>query len=449
MSIIQPNATTEAEELPIDGAELGDATLLPKARDKGVMWRALRHRNYRLFLGGQIVSLVGSWMTQLAMSWLVYRLTGSPLLLGLTGFAGQIPTFLIAPFAGVWLDRQNRHRVLICTQTLAMIQSLALAFLAIAGVIQIWHILVLALFQGFINAFDMPARQAFVVEMVEERADLTNAIALNSSMVNVARLIGPALAAVVIAKSNEGYCFLIDGLSYIAVIASLLMMRIKPREVVLRSESAWQSLRSGLSYINDFKPIRAILLTLAFLSLTGTSYMTLMPVIVHNLHGTSGTQGTLMIGSGLGALSGALYLASRKSVVGLGQTLVRAPILLGLGIFALSLSHSIWLSFFILMATGCGTIGQITASNTLVQTLVEEDKRSRVMSFFTVAFLGMSPFGSLLAGALTHRFGIETTLKMASVCCLLAALWFSTQLPTLRQQARPRLEKLGILPSQS
>ncbi len=449
MSTLQPNATTETEEAPIDGAELEDDVAQPNntKREKGAIWRALRHRNYRLFFFGQIISLVGSWMTQLAMSWLVYRLTKSPLLLGLTGFAGQIPTFVIAPFAGVWLDRQNRHRVLVCTQTLAMIQSLALAALAITGIIQIWHIIALAVFQGLVNAFDMPARQAFVVEMVEDRADLNNAIALNSSMVNPARLIGPALAAVVIARSNEGYCFLIDGLSYIAVIGSLLMMRIKPREIKVRTESALQSLRGGLQYINEFKPIRAILLSLAFISLTGMSYMTLMPVIVGNLHGNAGTQGTLMIGSGIGALSGALYLASKKNVLGLGQTLIRAPAMLGLGLFALSLSHSVWLSFLVLMLTGCGTIGQITASNTLVQTLVEEDKRSRVMSFYTVAFLGMSPFGSLLAGALTHRFGVESTLKMASVCCLLASLWFSTQLPALRQQARPRLEKLGILPA--
>lgn len=451
MSTLQPNATTETEAAPIDGAEIEDDVAQPKTKsDKGAMWRALRHRNYRLFFGGQIVSLVGSWMTQLAMSWLVYRLTKSPLLLGLTGFAGQIPTFVIAPFAGVWLDQQNRHRVLVCTQTLAMMQSLTLAALAISGMIQIWHILALALFQGLINAFDMPARQAFVVEMVEDRADLNNAIALNSSMVNMARLVGPALAGVIIARSGEGYCFLIDGLSYIAVIASLLMMRIKPREIKPRTESALQSLRGGLSYINDFKPIRAILLMLAFISLTGMSYMTLLPVIIGQvLHGNSSTQGTLMMGSGIGALAGALYLASKKNVLGLGQTLVRAPVMLGLGIFALSLSHSVWLSFLILMVTGCGTIGQITASNTLVQTLVDEDKRSRVMSFYTVAFLGMSPFGSLLAGALANRFGVQTTLQFASVCCLLASLWFSTQLPALRQQARPRLEKLGILPAKS
>lgn len=452
MSTLQPNATTETEEAPVDGAELEDDAPQPSSvkREKGAIWRALRHRNYRLFFLGQIVSLVGSWMTQLAMSWLVYRLTNSALLLGLTGFAGQIPTFVIAPFAGVWLDRQNRHRVLVCTQALAMIQSLALAALAIAGIIQIWHIIALAVFQGFINAFDMPARQAFVVEMVEDRADLNNAIALNSSMVNMARLVGPALAGVIIARSNEGYCFLVDGLSYIAVIASLLMMRLTPREIKPRTESAWQSLRGGLNYINTFKPIRSILLMLAFVSLTGISYMTLLPVIIGQvLHGNAGTQGTLMMGSGVGALAGALYLASKKNVLGLGRTLVRAPAMLGLGIFSLSLSQSVGLSFLILMVTGCGTIGLITASNTLVQTLVDEDKRSRVMSFFTMAFLGMSPFGSLLSGALAHRFGVARTLQFASVCCLLASLWFSTQLPGLRQQARPRLEKLGILPAKS
>ncbi len=449
MSTLLPNSTTETEEVPIDGAELDDETLQPKTRDKGAMWRALRHRNYRLFFSGQIISLVGSWMTQLAMSWLVYRLTKSPLLLGVVGFAGQIPTFFISPFAGVWLDRQNRHRVLVFTQTLAMIQSLALAFLAIAGLIQIWHIIALAIFQGLINAFDMPARQAFVVEMVEDRADLNNAIALNSSMVNMARLVGPALAGLVIARTNEGFCFLIDGLSYIAVIGSLLMMRVKPHVQKARTESALQSLKSGLNYINNFKPIRSILLMMGFISLTGMSYMTLMPVIVGNLHGTAGTQGTLMMGSGVGALAGALYLASKKNILGLGGTLVRAPAVLGIGLFALAWSHSVWLSFLILMVTGCGTIGQITASNTLVQTLVDEDKRSRVMSFFTVAFLGMSPFGSLLAGSVAHRFGVSHALEAAAACCLLASFWFSSQLPELREQARPRMEKLGILSSES
>lgn len=436
------DSAVETEEVSVNLDVVENA---PPAKTS--LWRALRHRNYRLFISGQIVSLVGSWMTQLAMSWLVYRLTGSALLLGVVGFASQIPTFFISPFAGVWLDRQNRHRVLVVTQTLAMLQSLALAALAISGRIQIWHIVALALVQGFINAFDMPARQAFVVEMIDDRADLNNAIALNSSMVNMARLVGPALAGVVIARQGEGFCFLIDGLSYIAVIASLLMMRIEPRAFKAKSESAWRSLQSGLVYINDFKPIRATLLTLAFLSLTGMSYMTLMPVIIRQLlHGDASTQGTLMIGSGIGALAGALYLASRKNVIGLGNILAGAPLLLGMGIFALSWSHSVALSFVILMFASCGTIGQITASNTLIQTLVEEDKRSRVMSFFTVAFLGMSPFGSLLAGFMTHRLGIHATLELASISCFLAALWVWTHLKVLRRQARPRLETLGILP---
>lgn len=447
MATLQSDPSTRADDLAIqEEAPLQSAARTPKTS----IWRALQHRNYRLFFSGQIVSLAGSWMTQLAMSWLVYRLTKSVLLLGVIGFVGQIPSFFIAPFAGVWLDRQNRHRVLIFTQALAMAQSLALAALFFLGVRQVEAYVALAGVQGLINAFDMPARQAFVVEMVDDRVDLNNAIALNSSMVNMARLVGPALAGVLIRYVGEGFCFLIDGLSYIAVIASLMMMRIAPRPIEIRTENAWQSLRGGLNYIITFQPIRAVLLLLAFTSLTGISYVTLVPVIVRDvLNGNAGTQGLLMVGSGIGALTGALYLASRKSVVGLGNTLIRAPLMLGIGLMALAFSRNEWLSFFILMLTGGGTIGLVTAGNTLVQTLVEDSKRSRVMSFFTVAFMGMSPFGSLLAGSMAHRFGVPNTLLMGAACCAMAALWFALQLPELRRLARPRLITLGILAAES
>ena len=290
----------------------------------GAMGRALKHRNYRLFFVGQGISLVGTWLTRVATAWLVYRLTGSPLLLGIVGFAGQIPTFLLAPFAGVLVDRWNRHRVLVVTQVLAMVQSALLAWFALRGTITVWHVLALSAFQGLINAFDTPARQAFVVEMVEAREDLANAIALNSSMVNGARLIGPSVAGVLIALVGEGWCFAIDALSYVAVIASLLAMRLQPRAAAARApKRVLVELREGFRYAASFAPIRAILLLLAFVSLTGIPYTVLMPIFASQvLHGGPHTLGILMAATGVGAVAGALWLASRTTVLGLGRTLV-------------------------------------------------------------------------------------------------------------------------------
>ncbi|MFS8068724.1 MAG: MFS transporter, partial [Byssovorax sp.] len=285
--------------------------------------RALRHRNYRLFFSGQSLSLIGTWLTRIATSWLIYRLTGSALLLGVLGFTGQIPTFLLAPLAGVLVDRWDRHRVLVITQVLAMIQSGVLAALALAGVIEVWHVVALSVFQGIINAFDMPARQALVVEMVEDRADLPNAIALNSSMVNAARLIGPSVAGILIAGVGEGYCFLIDTASYLFVIASLLLMRLPRREAAARRSRVLTEFKEGLSYAVNFTPIRSVLLLLAVVSLMGMPYTVLLPVIAREvLGGGPNTLGALTAVSGLGALGGALYLASRRTVLGLGRVIV-------------------------------------------------------------------------------------------------------------------------------
>ena len=415
----------------------------------GFMVRALRHRNYRLFFAGQSVSLVGTWMTRIATSWLVYRLTGSALLLGLVGFAGQIPSFLLAPFAGVLIDRWDRHRLLIVTQILAMLQSAALAVLALTGVINIWHVLALSLFQGLINSFDMPARQAFVVQMVEDRADLGNAIALNSSMVNAARLLGPSIGGVLIAAVGEGWCFFWDAVSYLAVIASLVLMRLPPRPQRTSSRSkVLPELREGLAYVAASPPIRSILLLLALVSLVGMPYTVLMPVFASTiLHGGPHTLGFLMAATGVGALLGAVFLARRRSVLGLGKVIPFTAALFGASLAAFSLSRFLGLSLVLLLFTGVGFMVTMSASNTVLQTLVEDDKRGRVMSLYTMAIMGMTPFGSLLAGGLASRIGAPRTLLFGGLGCIVAALWFTLLLPRLRERVRPIYIEMGILPA--
>ena len=420
----------------------------PASRGLAFMLRALSHRNYQLFFSGQSISLIGTWMTRIATSWLVYRLTGSALLLGMVGFAGQIPSFLLAPFAGVLVDRWNRHRLLIATQVLALLQSLGLAILTLTGVVQIWHIILLSIFQGLINAFDMPARQAFVVEMVEKREDLPNAIALNSSMVNAARLLGPSIGGVIIAAVGEGWCFMLDAISYLAVIASLLAMKITPRLTKQFKEARMlQQLREGWKYASRFAPIRKVLLLLALVSLVGMPYTVLMPVFANEiLHGGPNTLGLLMAASGVGALGGALLLAARKSVLGLGKYIPLMAGAFGAGLIAFSFSRALWLSMLLMVVTGLGFMVQMAASNTVLQTIVEEDKRGRVMSFYTMAFMGTAPFGSLLAGSLAARIGAPHTLLFGGVGCIVGALWFATSLPALRRDVRPIYVKIGILP---
>jgi MFS family permease len=412
------------------------------------MLRALRHKNYRLFFSGQSISLIGTWMTRIATSWLVYRLTGSALLLGVVGFAGQIPSFILAPFAGVLVDRWNRHRLLVVTQVLALLQSLALAVLALTGLIKIWQVIVLSVFQGIINAFDMPARQAFVVEMVDRRDDLANAIALNSSMVNAARLLGPSIGGVVIAAVGEGWCFMIDAISYLAVIASLLAMTITPRMLKpTKDANIFQQLREGWIYVVRFAPIRNVLLLLALVSLVGMPYTVLMPVFANDvLHGGPSTLGLLMAASGVGALAGAMFLAARKSVLGLGKYIPLMAGTFGAGLIAFSFTRVLWLSLALMIVTGLGFMVQMAASNTILQTIVDEDKRGRVMSFYTMAFMGTAPFGSLLAGIVAERIGAPHTLLFGGIGCILGALWFAQSLPALRRDVRPIYVKIGILP---
>lgn len=409
---------------------------------------ALRSRNYQLFFGGQGLSLIGTWMTQIATVWLVYQLTNSALMLGVVGFIGQIPSFVLAPFGGVLVDRRSPHRILLTTQVLAMMQSLALAALTLTGTIQIWHILALSLFQGLINAFDAPARQTLVRDIVDRREDLASAIALNSSLVNGARLVGPAIAGVIIARIGTGYCFLLDGVSYIAVIAALLAMRLRSRPILQAdAASPLQRIREGFEYAFGFPPIRDVLLLLATFSLFAMSYTTLVPIYATQiLHGDAHTLGWLMSASGIGALMGGIYLSSRKTVVGLGKVIAIAPAISGTGLIAFSQSRNLWLSLLFALAIGLGSILIIAASNTVLQAIVEDDKRGRVLSLFTMSFLGMVPFGNLIAGSLASRIGVSNTMLIGGCVCIAAAIAFSRHLPVLRRMVIPIYERAGILP---
>lgn len=412
------------------------------------MLRALAHRNYRLFFGGQIVSLVGTWITMTATSWLVYRLTGSALLLGVVGFAGQFPAFVVGPLAGILVDRWDRHRLLVVTQTVSMLQSFALALLTLTGRITVESIIVLSIVQGLVNAFDMPGRQAFLLTMVEDKEDLGNAIALNSSMVTVARLLGPTIAGLVIAVAGEGWCFVIDGASYLAVIVALLRMRVERRAAAPSTRpGVRRQFTEGFEYAFGFRPIRSIILLLAVVSLVGVPYSVLMPVFAATVfQGGPHTLGFLMSGAGCGALLGALWLAARRSVVGLGRVIPIASGLFGIGLIAFSLTHVLWLAIPCLIVTGFGFMVQMASSNTVLQTIVEDEKRGRVMSFYMMAFFGTSPFGSLLAGWLSSHVGAPGTLRVGGACCMLAALWFARGLPEMRAAVRPIYIKLGILP---
>ena len=408
---------------------------------------ALRSRNYRLFFFGQGVSLIGTWMTQTATIWLVYQLTNSALMLGIVGFTSQIPSLFLAPFGGVLVDRFNTHRILVIAQIFAMMQSLTLAVLALTGTIHIWHFIFLSLFQGVINAVDAPARQAFVPEMVEKRDDLASAIALNSSLVNGGRLIGPAIAGFLIAGIGAAYCFLIDGLSYIAVIAALLAMQLKPKKITVKTGNILQRLQEGFVYVYNFAPIRSILLLLALFSIMAMPYVTLVPIFATKiLAGNAQTLGFLMAASGVGAIGGGIYLSTRKTVVGLGDIIAAAPAICGVGIIIFAVSRILWLSILMSAIIGLGSILTISSSNTVIQTIVEDDKRGRVMSLFTMSFLGMVPFGNLLAGFFADRIGATNTLIIGGSFCIIGSLLFARQLPKLRQAARPVLQQRGILP---
>ncbi len=413
----------------------------------GFILRALQSRNYRLYFGGQGVSLIGTWMQRIAQSWLVYRLTDSVLLLGIVGFSTQIPTFLAAPFAGVIVDKKNRHTILVVTQALATIQAVILAVLTLTNTVQVWHIVVLGVFLGLVNAFDMPSRQSLLVEMIEKREDLSNAIALNSTMVNGARLIGPTIAGLVIAVAGEGVCFLLNAISFFAVIIALLAMKLNSENAKKAQGKMLVELKDGFSYSFGFPPIRSILLLLALVSIMGMPYTVLMPVFARDiLHGGPHTMGFLMGSVGTGALVGAIYLASRKTVVGLGKVITFAAAMFGLGLILFSFSRQLWLSMALLFFVGMGMMMQMAASNTVLQTIVDDDKRGRVMSFYAMSFFGMVPLGSLMAGSLGSRIGTPYTVMLGGVSCIIGAMIFWRRLPILRKLVRPIYVKKGILP---
>lgn len=402
-----------------------------------LMTRALRYRNYQLFFFGQGTSVAGTWMQTTAMSWLVYRMTGSALLLGVVGFASQIPATIAAPLGGVIADRHNRRRILLVTQTLAMLQAAVLTTLVFTGMIQVWHIIALSILLGLINSFDVPTRQSFVVNMVEKKADLDNAIALNSMLFNSARFIGPSIAGILIALSDrygEGICFLLNAVTYLAVIIALLAMKMPARGAVRPHRHVLHELWEGATYVWTHTSIRAVLLLLSALSLFAMAYAVLMPVFAKDiLHGDSRTQGFLIGAGGAGALIGSIFLAARKSIAGIERVTVIAMMVFGIGLIAFSQSKWLFVSLPILVVTGFAGTTNMVACNTIVQTIVDDDKRGRLMSFWTLSWMGTAPFGSLLAGAMSELMGAPMAVTVAGTCAVLGALLFSRSLPALRR----------------
>ncbi|TAL36220.1 MAG: MFS transporter [Spirochaetes bacterium] len=410
-------------------------------------FRALENPNFRLFYIGQGISLVGTWMQQLAMSWLVYRLTGSALMLGVIGFAGQIPALVLVPVAGMLADRFDRRAILVLTQGLAMLQAFAVALLVLSGLVESWHLVALAAALGCVNAFDMPTRQSFVIEMIDRKEDLPNAIALNSSLFNAARLAGPMVAGALIVVIGEGMCFLLNGVSYMAVIASLVVIRVPAKPVRETPENPLAALIAGVRYTFGFGPIRALLLLIALMSLAGMSFTVLLPVFAKSiLGGDSGTLGVLSGATGFGALAGALYLASRADVRGLGRVIALSSAVFGGALCLLSVSRTTALSAAALALAGFGMIAMMASGNTILQTIVDDSMRGRVMSFYTMAFAGMVPFGSLASGAAAERIGTPLAVAAGGVLCIAGALVFACYLPRMRAMVRPIYVRKGIIP---
>jgi MFS family permease len=412
-----------------------------------LLLRSLRHRNYRLFFIGQGTSLLGTWMQSAAMSWLVYRITGSALLLGVVAFASQVPSFFIAPFAGVLADRWNRHRMVLGIQILAMLQALLLAILVITGVINKWEIIALSVFSGIIGGFDIPTRQAFVPELIENPEDLPNAIAMNSMIFNGARMAGGLFAGMIIAVAGEGICFGINAASYLAIIAALLLMRLSPRSIPAHNGAVLAGIKDGILYSYRVVPIRIILLMLAFIGLVGMPYAVLLPVFAKDILGGGPlTYGFLVGAVGVGALCGAIFLASRRSARGLGRIMTAAVIIFGGGVIAFSFSTVLWFSLAMLLLAGFGMMVQMASVNTILQTIVDDDKRGRVMSLYTMAFMGMAPLGSLLVGSVAHSLGAPRAMQISGILCIAAAIAFATKLPELRRWIHPIYVRKGIIP---
>jgi MFS family permease len=408
--------------------------------------RAFRHRNYRLFFAGQGTSLIGTWMQQVAMSWLVYRLTGSPSLLGLIGFISMMPMFFMTSIAGVFVDRWSRHRLLLATNICAMTQAIILSILTLTGHVAVWHVIVLGFFLGIVNAFDMPTRQSFVIEMVERKEDLNNAIALNSAMFNGARLVGPAVAGLAVAAFGEGICFLLNALSFVAIIVALLSMKVKQKPLKTRGSRPFEGFREGYRYAFGFMPIRYCLLLLTLMNFIGMQYATLMPVFAKDiLHGGAHTQGFLVSASGAGALIAALYMASRKNALGLEKIAPFALVLFACAMFLYSASRTTTLSLVAMLISGIGMMTVLISGNTIIQSVVDEDKRGRVMSFHAMATLGTMPFGSLMAGTLAAHIGAPHTVAIGAAGCLVGSFFFAWKAPALRALARPVYVAHGIV----
>lgn len=410
--------------------------------------RALRYRNFRLFFMGQSISLIGTWMQQVAMSWLVYRMTGSPFMLGVVAFASQIPSLLLSPLAGVLCDRWDRHRTLIATQTLAMIQAFMITALVMTKTIAVWHIIALGVFLGSINALEIPVRQSFIIDMVEKKEILGNAIALNSFMFNMARLIGPSIAGLMIAFAGEGPCFLANGLSFLAVIAGLFMMKLQPKPHKPKKTRVMHGLMEGVRYVFGFAPIRHMLMLLSVISMMGMSYIVLMPVFAKNvLHGGPGTLGFLMAAGGIGALVATIYLASRERIIRLGRIIPVSAVIFASALVVFSFSRSLWLSILLLSISGFGFMVHMASTNTILQTIVEDDKRGRAMSFYAMAFMGVAPFGSLLAGSLADLVGVTNAIVIGGMVCIFASFIFAARVPVLKGLVKPIYDRMSLTDS--
>lgn len=409
------------------------------------VFASLKNRNFRLYFGGQCVSLVGTWMQQIAMSWLVFRLTGSVFLLATVTFMAQIPVLVVTPYMSVFVDRFNRRALLVVTQSLSMVQALLMALLTLTGWIEVWHIMVLSLLIGLINALDNPTRQSFYPSLVPAEK-LGNAIALNSAVINGSRLIGPAVGGVLIGLLGEGICFLLNGVSYIAVIIALLMMRIKPNRETVVKQRVWEDMRDGFLYVAHDMPIRSLLLLMSAISFFGLPLMTFIPAYVKTiLGGESEMLGLLLSCVGVGSFIAALYLAARKSVLGLGKVVMLSGALLGIGLVVMSFVTVPWVAAVLCVPVGFTIIAAVASINTLLQTLSREDKRGRVMGYMAMAFTGMAPVGSMVLGAIEKFAGLQNIILLSGTCCFIASLIFEHYRPIVRKYARPVYVEKGII----
>ncbi len=406
---------------------------------------SLKSYNFRLYFGGQCISLIGTWMQQIAMSWLVFRLTGSVFLLATVTFMAQIPILVATPYMSVFVDRFDRRKLLMLTQSLSMLQALLMAVLTLTGLIQVWHIMILSLLIGLINALDNPTRQSFYPSLVP-RDKLSNAIALNSAVINGSRLIGPAVGGVLIGLLGEGICFLLNGISYIAVIIALLMMRVMPQRGKGVKQKVWEDIRDGFQYVVGNIPIRTLLLLMSVISFFGLPLMTFIPAYVKTiLHGGSEMLGLLLSCIGVGSFIAALYLAARKSVLGLGKVVMLSGVLLGIGLSVMSFVSIPWVAAVLCLPIGFSVIAAVASINTLLQTLSREDKRGRVMGYMAMAFTGMAPVGSIILGTFEEFVGLQVIILLSGICCFLASLIFEYYRPVVRKYARPIYIDKGII----